>query len=1101
MKRSIPFILLFALCVSVLCITAKAEVSAALDSEVFSLTVQTYPGKTVYGAFETFDSTGLRLKAVYESGEEKIVNRESVEISYQNDDCFRVGDSGVILSYGGQSVELPVTVNRISYDLSALLLENFAVTYNGKYQSYNEMLPDIIGLDGIPLIMSAVGGSTNAGTYDIKIDFFSESIDYVVPDTRVVTMTILPLEVDAIWSGSAFVYDGKSKLPEAYYFDVNGNKIYPTVTGAAINAGKYTATAVVGDPNYKLNGASISYEIGKADYDFSSVVWSRDSFIYDGSKKSITLSGLPDGVSVIGYSSDRATNAGVYTVTASLSYDERNYNPPPELSHTWKINPAEYDMSMTHFVDTECVFDGRIHYPELEGRMPTGADGIKLECVFSGGAESVSDGIVVVTVSFTTKSKNYVLPESQIATVRILPCGIYVNWGETSLSYNGEKQYPNAVADKCEILLRGGGTNVGKYTAIAYTKDRNYYVINDRVDFEIKKATNLWITNPQNSLCYEGKGISISGEPKFGKASYIFYSDKEGRERISAPSSAGIYYAKIFVPETDNYSGLESKIILFEIIKIAPVSFSAMIEREHIKAFEMLSINDFICYITNNDGSTESVDPTNVGIIYENGDSFRRSDSVVTLVYKDFKIDIPVDVDYADYDLSKVKWENVTVEYDGTWKSPNLSGLPEGITVLEYSGGGVIDAGKYTVRAVVRYDGENYNEPVIPECSFEITKCIIPTPTIRAVYNGKEQIPVSDSPLYRVENSKSYKDAGNYVFSATIIDPKNYTFADGEGNSCQALFVIEPKTVSVKIENIKKYLFEKVGQAVYTIQTEDLIEGDTITVTQYIVDGYVFCKSENPNYSLAVTPGRINRLWYPSARGWIAVIIVIISLCLVICAAFAIYIFRHRIASACAVLRCRWHNRAVSIFPPRDASPDKSVEYTDYSETDYDVASLFPEEEEYVQDYADTDDEPISNEEEQFDYESHEGDEVTENQTVSLEVDVERADELITDSLAKSLLKKEGDCIYTSGNAKCIINVDTLSESFAAGDRVDVNSLKDKGLVPPDTAYLKVLARGSIDKPLSVLANDFSLSAVKMIALTGGEAKRVITLREKTSEE
>ena len=201
------------------------------------------------------------------------------------------------------------------------------------------------------------------------------------------------------------------------------------------------------------------------------------------------------------------------------------------------------------------------------------------------------------------------------------------------------------------------------------------------------------------------------------------------------------------------------------------------------------------------------------------------------------------------------------------------------------------------------------------------------------------------------------------------------------------------------------------------------------------------------------------------------------------------------------MLRCRWHNRAVSIFPPRDASPDKSVEYTDYSETDYDVASLFPEEEEYVQDYADTDDEPISNEEEQFDYESHEGDEVTENQTVSLEVDVERADELITDSLAKSLLKKEGDCIYTSGNAKCIINVDTLSESFAAGDRVDVNSLKDKGLVPPDTAYLKVLARGSIDKPLSVLANDFSLSAVKMIALTGGEAKRVITLREKTSEE
>ena len=79
--------------------------------------------------------------------------------------------------------------------------------------------------------------------------------------------------------------------------------------------------------------------------------------------------------------------------------------------------------------------------------------------------------------------------------------------------------------------------------------------------------------------------------------------------------------------------------------------------------------------------------------------------------------------------------------------------------------------------------------------------------------------------------------------------------------------------------------------------------------------------------------------------------------------------------------------------------------------------------------------------------------------------------------------------------------MDTISDSFAQGDRVDVNSLKEKGLVTPETAYIKVLARGSIDKALSVYANDFSLSAVKMIALTGGEAKKVITVREKEREE
>ena len=85
----------------------------------------------------------------------------------------------------------------------------------------------------------------------------------------------------------------------------------------------------------------------------------------------------------------------------------------------------------------------------------------------------------------------------------------------------------------------------------------------------------------------------------------------------------------------------------------------------------------------------------------------------------------------------------------------------------------------------------------------------------------------------------------------------------------------------------------------------------------------------------------------------------------------------------------------------------------------------------------------------------------------------------------------------TEGWRRGIINVDTLSESFSAGDRVDVNILKRKSLIPYDTAYIKVLARGVIDKPLHVYANDFSLSAVKMIALAGGKSIKVLTVTDK----
>ena len=82
-----------------------------------------------------------------------------------------------------------------------------------------------------------------------------------------------------------------------------------------------------------------------------------------------------------------------------------------------------------------------------------------------------------------------------------------------------------------------------------------------------------------------------------------------------------------------------------------------------------------------------------------------------------------------------------------------------------------------------------------------------------------------------------------------------------------------------------------------------------------------------------------------------------------------------------------------------------------------------------------------------------------------------------------------------------MINVDTLSENFSSGDKVDINILKSRGLVPEDASNLKVLARGNIDKPLIVYANEFSLGAIKMIALTGGEAIKVVTAREKKSEE
>lgn len=73
---------------------------------------------------------------------------------------------------------------------------------------------------------------------------------------------------------------------------------------------------------------------------------------------------------------------------------------------------------------------------------------------------------------------------------------------------------------------------------------------------------------------------------------------------------------------------------------------------------------------------------------------------------------------------------------------------------------------------------------------------------------------------------------------------------------------------------------------------------------------------------------------------------------------------------------------------------------------------------------------------------------------------------------------------------RAVLNIDTLSRCFSAGETVTLDAVKAKGLVPQSAEAYKVLARGYIDKPLTVEAQDFSLDAVKMLVLTGGRAVR-----------
>ena len=109
-------------------------------------------------------------------------------------------------------------------------------------------------------------------------------------------------------------------------------------------------------------------------------------------------------------------------------------------------------------------------------------------------------------------------------------------------------------------------------------------------------------------------------------------------------------------------------------------------------------------------------------------------------------------------------------------------------------------------------------------------------------------------------------------------------------------------------------------------------------------------------------------------------------------------------------------------------------------------------------------------------------------------VDAQHADELISDADAKSQIEMieapEAEQNLT-GTKVCEINIDTICENFQEGETVELAKLIERGLVSKNAGKVKVLARGVMTKRLVVIADKYSIQAVKMITLAGGRAEQI----------
>ncbi len=990
------------------------------------------PLVTEYRAFDYFNGDGASFSVTYESGKCGTLYAEDVSFRYQTDTCLRYGDTAVIAEYRGAMTTVPVSVAKREYD-AINLFSPYSTVYDGQYKSYPGEYELPVGLDGIPLRLSIFGGGTNSGEYRVEIRFISSSVDYITPATVYTTLVIAPKPVTVVWDRTEFVYSGDVIYPRAEFCDVFGATRTLEVSGGAIMAGDgYTALAICDDVNYTLQNPEAKYNIAKAPLDLSGVRVSESALVYDGSMKTVILTGLPAGTSVIGYTDNSATEAGEYTLRATFAYDSANYTLDVSPTFTWRISPAPYDTSGFSFSGGEFVYDGTPHFPTLIGSMPIGLDGIPLEFSFLSGATDA--GEASVEVIFSSDSKNYYPPAKLYVPITVKPLGYHVVWYGTDFLYDGSEHIPVAGGAYPTSVI-GSGLNAGEYTARAISQNGNYYVINDEISFRINKRQNSLTAHLRVADVFVGTAPAPTAAAESGIPTFLYFRDAAMTARVE-PTAPGVYYVRAYIPEGENYLPFYSDAVSFTVRSIVAVRLDiAMLKREY-SAFDKIHPEDFLASVTYNDGSVSAVGSDKIYITYESGECLLAGDGGVGFSVFGVAASAPVTVGKICYDTSGAVWENTVTVYNGLPQSPNISGLPEGVSLIGVTGGGA-SAGTYEVTPVFSYDERNYEPPTVSPVTFVIEKArITPAPAASVVYSGEAQLPAFPSQLYYAVGEAELSSVGRYTVKLALVDPDNYELARDVIE-----FVISPRPISITLSPEDVYLFEEPSGNGYTVTDGALIAGDDLALDYSVTDGMLYARSNNPNYTVTVIPGDINYIPRPTpgvTRALFLCFLVAIALSLLL-----VFAARRRDGIRGLILSLGEkylpiHTDAPALVAPADISGEG--------------------------------------------------------------IDAARADGLISDGIAKTLIRRGGMKIYTKGRARVIINIDTLSENFTEGDVIDINVLKERGLVPSDAGYLKILARGSLDKSLRLYANAFSLSAVKMIALTGGEANKVSTVREKSRE-
>lgn len=591
---------------------------------------------------------------------------------------------------------------------------------------------------------------------------------------------------------TTFAYDESEKT---VYLEGLPKGITPVYEGnSATVAGEYLASVEFeyDEHNYeKPVFEKCRWTIEKSVLGLGKAKWNyTDSFVYDGTEKTVKLVDLPAGTAA-DYSNAVAINAGTYYASANLfAVNDINYTVAHAPDLTWKIEKGNYDMSEVRWDYDECfTYDGTEKRIELKG-LPEGVFPVYM------GNTGLQAGDYSASVTFKVADpENYNIPTFPGCQWMIQKADFdmsLVKW-----DYVGPFTYDGSMK---EIVLR----NIPQGLKANYSGNCAVDVGTYKADVEFQLFDNVNYNVPTFKSCTWGiikADFDMSAVCWEENKTKIYNGRVQGIYLENLPNGITVKYlnneatvvgrytatAELTIEDSNNYnipsvSGCDWEIMKAD-IDMSQIRWNytpgTFVYDGGNKRVTLENLPD--CVTANYTGNAES----NAG----------KYIATAEFAVKDANYNVPEPVtldwfiDRAECDMRNVRW-NYSNEfvYDGKTHGIEVYGLPNYVKVT-YEENQAVGAGEYLAVAKFAANNENYNKPDDMTCSWVINKANCDISSIRWSYDQPFVYDASDKTIILdgvpKELTVSYEEnianeVGCYLARAEFaaVDEANYNVPD-----------------------------------------------------------------------------------------------------------------------------------------------------------------------------------------------------------------------------------------------------------------------------------------------------------------------------------